>query len=73
MYAKKDRWTVSQTQYIKKYAGVLTDEEIAAVLGRTPKSVRLKRQRMGIAKESGHGVCKLKEPKPSPSPDPYKT
>lgn len=60
MYKKKVRWTATQIEYIKKYAGVLKDEEIAAVLGRTLKSVRLKRLRMGIEKESGHGRCAIK-------------
>jgi hypothetical protein len=72
VYARKDRWTAEQTLYVKKYAGVLKDDEIAAVLGRTAKSVRLKRQRMGVAKESGHGVCKLKNPKNSHPPEPPK-
>lgn len=63
MYQKKDRWTVKQVEYVKKYAGVLSDDEMAGVLGRTPKSVRLKRQRMGIEKQGYAGQFKLKNEK----------
>lgn len=60
-YQKKDRWTANQIDFLKQNYESLKDEEISAVVGRSLKSVRLKRQRMGLPKAHGYAVCRSKE------------
>lgn len=47
-YNKKDRWTVNQENFIRANWQDMKDEQFAIILGRTLKSVRLKRRRMGL-------------------------
>lgn len=57
-YKRKPRWTHTQTQFLKDHYDVLKDEQIARMLGKTLKSIRKKRENMGIVKECGRGICK---------------
>jgi hypothetical protein len=58
-------WNEKERNYIKEKAGDMTDAEIAAELsgmtGRhiTLQAARRQRQRMGIRKMQGRGVCRL--------------
>ena len=60
------KWSEKDLQYIRENAGILKDRELAAELtnrrGRavTLGAVRKMRQRMGIEKKSGRGICKLR-------------
>tara|TARA_R110000765_G_scaffold34189_4_gene77663 strand:- start:448 stop:672 length:225 start_codon:yes stop_codon:yes gene_type:complete len=60
------KWAEKDLQYIREHAGVLKDRELAAELtqrsGRpvTLGAVRKMRQRLGIEKKSGRGICKLR-------------
>jgi len=58
-YKQKPRWTYVQTEYLKTNCDKITDEEIAETLGKTLKSVRRKRQRLGMEKVEGRGHCQL--------------
>ena len=57
------RWSDKEREYIKLNAGILTDKQMAAQLCRITKrhitlqSVRKQRQKMGIKKKHGRGVC----------------
>lgn len=59
------KWSIQEEQYIKKYANLLSDSELAIRLtemtGRniTLNAVRRKRQKMGLKKKSGRGHCEL--------------
>ena len=61
------KWSEKDLQYIRENAGILKDRELAAELtqrsGRpvTLGAVRKMRQRMGIEKKSGRGICKLRQ------------
>tara|TARA_R110002020_G_scaffold193389_9_gene393640 strand:+ start:2034 stop:2249 length:216 start_codon:yes stop_codon:yes gene_type:complete len=60
------KWTEKELQYIRENCQDLKDRELAAELsklsGRTVSlgAVRKMRQRLGIEKKSGRGVCGLK-------------
>lgn len=64
------RWTTYEKQFIIDNAGKMTDEMIAQELTRqaveiksqrkyTLKSVRIMRQKLGLKKMNGRGVCRL--------------
>lgn len=59
-------WSKEDREFIKNNANVLTDLEISEALtkktGRevTLYAARKQRQKMGIAKCNGRGVCKIK-------------
>lgn len=59
-------WDDKAVKYLKDNAAKMRDEDIAAELSKvsgrvfTKKAVKLKRQRLGIEKECGRGVCKVK-------------
>lgn len=55
-YSKEDE------EFIKKNAGVLKDEQIAAMLGKTVAGVRKYRQRLGLKKKRGRGYSVLDGP-----------
>ncbi len=61
-------WTDYELQFVRQNAGVLKDVEIArklsAVCGRlvTLHSVRKARQKLGIFKRRGRGMCELSRP-----------
>lgn len=57
-YQRKTRWTPSQENIIRDNYHHMTDEQLAAILGRTLKAVRRKRERMGLPKCQGRGICK---------------
>jgi len=60
-------WTEAERQFIKDSAGTLTDEagavELSKVCGRiiTVNAWRKQRQKMGIKKNPGRGVCSVKK------------
>jgi len=60
-------WTEAEKLFIKDAAGTLTDEagaiELSKVCGRiiTVNAWRKQRQKMGIKKNPGRGVCSVKE------------
>jgi hypothetical protein len=70
LYTEQDimnrKWAEKDLQYIRENAGALKDRELAAELtkrsGRpvTLGAVRKMRQRLGIEKKSGRGICKLR-------------
>tara|TARA_R110002020_G_scaffold421801_1_gene630984 strand:- start:331 stop:555 length:225 start_codon:yes stop_codon:yes gene_type:complete len=70
LYTEQDimnrKWAEKDLQYIRENAGVLKDRELAAELtqqsGRSVSlgAVRKMRQRLGIEKKGGRGICKLR-------------
>lgn len=44
--AKRRPWTAEDDAYLRRYAGLLTDEQIAASLGRTEVAVHVRRVRL---------------------------
>lgn len=58
-------WTTAEKDFVKQNAGTLTDKVIAAKLTLmcnrtvTTQAVRKQRQKMGLKKQQGRGVCKL--------------
>ena len=57
------KWAEKDLQYIRENAESLKDRELAAELTQRPVSlgaVRKMRQRLGLGKKSGRGVCALK-------------
>jgi len=59
-------WSEAEKQFIRESAGTLTDEagaiELSKVCGRvvTVNSWRKQRQKMGIKKNPGRGICSIK-------------
>lgn len=49
-----DRWTVAETAFLRQYAGVLGDEEIARRLGRSVAAIDVRRMRAGLPAPSTH-------------------
>lgn len=60
MQSKKERWSEENKQFLKSEAGKMKDQEIAAVLNRSLKSVREMRRRMGLIKLCGRGRVELR-------------
>ena len=61
-YKRKERWTANQINFLKDNWKTMNDDEIASVIGRTRKSIRHKRQRLGLEKVGlGRGVFDLKK------------
>ena len=60
------KWTYSEKEYIRKNANFKTDKELAQELTAisrriiTLAAVRKIRQKMGLKKQSGRGICKIK-------------
>ncbi len=65
-----NKWTQYEKQFIMNNAATMTDEQLAKELTATAarvgssriytlKSVRLARQRLGLKKRNGRGICKL--------------
>lgn len=60
-------WTESDKNFVKTNANRLTDRELAVELGKisgrnvTLAAARKLRQRLGINKENGRGVCRIKK------------
>lgn len=60
-------WTDEEKEYVRANAGVLTDQQMADNLTRitgrhVPMSgARRQRQKMGLKKKHGRGVCQLDE------------
>ena len=61
------KWSAEERQFIRDNAHCMKDKDIAVEItsrsGRQVSlgAVRKMRQRMGVTKKSGRGVCKLKE------------
>lgn len=47
--AVQKRWTAEELEYIRQHYGKMPTRELAAVLGRTPASVKSKANYIGIA------------------------
>lgn len=58
-YRSKPRWTWTQEQYLLKNAGTMHDIDIAQALGKTLKSIRRKREELGVRKVQGRGKCEV--------------
>ena len=59
------KWTEEETNEFKKFVSeklTLTDEKIAEVFGRSPRSVRHKRQNLGLLKKIEKGSLLKKNP-----------
>ena len=62
-------WSEAERQFIRENAGILTDKAGAEQLSRitrrkvTIHAWRKQRQKMGISKSPGRGICKIKEEK----------
>lgn len=68
-YQTKPRWTRAQEDFLLNNYEDLTDEEIAVILQRTLKSIRRKRERMGLPKASGRGICMARVQSVTPPAD----
>lgn len=55
-YIEKSRWTADQSNFIRANYERMSDDQISMILGRTKKSVRRKRENMGLRKEMGKVV-----------------
>jgi len=68
------RWTQAERDFIRRNAGTMVDKQIAAELSRmvgrpiSIHAVRRQRHRMGIMKQSGRGICKLRKENNIPLP-----
>lgn len=65
-YQAKPRWTQRQINFLRDNAFTMKDEDIAEVLGKTLKSIRRRRERLGMAKVSGRGIVAKREDKLEP-------
>lgn len=60
-------WTNEEKEFIKNNAGMMTDKvlsiKLSQITGRrvSLQSVRKQRQKMGISKQPGRGICALVE------------
>ena len=60
-------WTDQEKDFVKQNASILTDkqgsEELSRITGRniTLNSWRKQRQKLGIAKMPGRGICRLRK------------
>jgi hypothetical protein len=57
----KARWKEEEKFFLMQNAGNMKDSDIADRLGKTVKSIREMRRRMGILKKPGRGIVSLKE------------
>lgn len=55
-YRTKPRWTQKQVNFLIENWDKMKDEDIAASLGRSLKSVRKKREYMELKKKNGRGI-----------------
>ena len=59
------KWTDEEKAFVKHYAGHLTDDQLTEELSTrrdepiSKAAVRKMRQRLGVAKKCGRGVCAL--------------
>lgn len=66
-----DNWSEKEEEFIRNYAGEYTDDEMAKMLSRfcgrkiSKAAYRKKRQRLGVAKKNGRGICKLRNERKS--------
>ena len=60
-------WTTEEKEFIRNNAGHMTDKTLSAKLSKitgrnvTLQAVRKQRQKMGIAKQPGRGICAVVE------------
>lgn len=65
-------WTDTEKQYVRDNSGIMTDDEGALALSQLTKRVvtreawRKQRQKLGIKKKAGRGVCELAETRTVP-------
>ena len=58
-------WTTEENEFIRNNAGQMTDKVLSAKLSKitgrnvTLQAVRKQRQKMGIAKQPGRGICAI--------------
>ncbi len=61
-------WTEDEKEYVRANAGFMRDEDVASDLSKitgrviTRDAVRRQRQKMGLRKRQGRGVCRLADP-----------
>ena len=66
-YNIKSRWSKSQVEFLEAHCYELSDEQLAAHLGRSLKATRRKRERLLLKKKSGRGiVAKYEAPTKTP-------
>ena len=59
------KWTPDELEFVKKNADKMTDKKLAFELNKitdkkfTMQAVRKKRQKLGITKKQGRGVCQV--------------
>ena len=56
-YTPKPRWSQRQKAFLIDNYANMKDEQIAQHIGRSIKSVRRMRERLGLKKMSGRGIC----------------
>tara|TARA_R110002110_G_scaffold169863_1_gene371795 strand:+ start:1959 stop:2201 length:243 start_codon:yes stop_codon:yes gene_type:complete len=68
-------WTNEEKEFIKNNAGQMTDKVLSVKLSRitgrnvTLQAVRKQRQKMGISKQPGRGICAIAEPREENEPN----
>jgi bacterioferritin-associated ferredoxin len=55
------QWSTAQKEYLRANCESMKDNDIAKAIGKSIDSVRKMRQSLGLQKEPGRGVCKLKQ------------
>lgn len=60
-YRQKPRWTARQKNFLIENYATMLDEVVADHLGKSVKSVRRMRERMGLKKVCGRGLCAARE------------
>lgn len=61
------KWTSEQKELVKQLAGKMTDKDLAIFLSQklqrpiTRDAVRKLRQRLGVRKQHGRGICRIQK------------
>lgn len=58
--ARKSGWSTKQVEYLIENVEKSTDTQIAMFLNKSVDNVRKKRIRMGLKKQHGRGISKLR-------------
>lgn len=64
-YRPKYRWTAKQVEFLTLNYATMKDETVAEHLGKTLKSIRRKRENLGLKKSCGRGIVSAAKPKVS--------
>ena len=59
--ARKSGWSTKQVEYLIENVEKSTDTQIATFLNKSVDNVRKKRIRMGLKKQHGRGISKLRQ------------